>query len=338
MAEDIKNEEASNSVDEKDNKENQTNHSLNKANLIKKALIAGIAILVIFLLIILVLILTKKPNSVEEAPSAQVASQIEQNIETVENKQLNENQTVQNEESDFKFDFNNLEPDKLNEQLELLTNKNLEQKALEELSLLEKEEKKSSNASSIFVESDSKTENSINSAQESVNNEVLVLNDVEEKNIEINSETKESEAIENSDELIETKTILEDEKEEPTNNINIQKEIEISKESKSLIVFEDKSKNEDTKALDINKYEFLKIISVAKIKGNLKKSYYDKIYNIDSSVLLCRDSLGNIEIYFGPFKDNTKQENLLNRLLEAGFSEAYNLEMEKEEFNKRCNY
>lgn len=336
MAEDIKNEEASNSVDEKDNKENQTNHSLNKANLIKKALIAGIAILVIFLLIILVLILTKKPNSVEEAPSAQVASQIEQNIETVENKQLNENQTVQNEESDFKFDFNNLEPDKLNEQLELLTNKNLEQKALEELSLLEKEEKKSSNASSIFVESDSKTENSINSAQESVNNEVLVLNDVEEKNIEINSETKESEAIENSDELIETKTILEDEKKEPASNIK--QKIEISKESKSLIVFEDKSKNEDTKASDINKYEFLKIISVAKIKGNLKKSYYDKIYNIDSSVLLCRDSLGNIEIYFGPFKDNTKQENLLNRLLEAGFSEAYNLEMEKEEFNKRCNY
>lgn len=338
MAEDIKNEEASNSVDEQDNKENQTNHSLNKANLIKKALIAGIAILVIFLLIILVLILTKKPNSVEEDSSAQVASQIEQNIETVENKQLNENQTVQNEESDFKFDFNNLEPDKLNEQLELLTNKNLEQKALEELSLLEKEEKKSSNASSIFVESDSKTENSINSAQESLNNEVLVLNDVEEKNIEINSETKESEAIENSDELIETKTILEDEKEEATNNINIQKEIEVSKESKSLIVVEDESKNEDTKASDINKYEFLKIISVAKIKGNLKKSYYDKIYNIDSSVLLCRDSLSNIEIYFGPFKDNTKQENLLNRLLEAGFSEAYNLEMEKEEFNKRCNY
>lgn len=336
MAEDIKNEEASNSVDEQDNKENQTNHSLNKANLIKKALIAGIAILVIFLLIILVLILTKKPNSDEEASSAQVASQIEQNIETAENKQLNENQTVQNEESDFKFDFNNLEPDKLNEQLELLTNKNLEQKALEELSLLEKEEKKSSNASSIFVESDSKTENSINSAQESLNNEVLVLNDVEEKNIEINSETKESETIENSDEPIETKTILEDEKEEPTNNM--QKEIEISKESKSLIVFEDESKNEDTKASDINKYEFLKIISVAKIKGNLKKSYYDKIYNIDSSVLLCRDSLSNIEIYFGPFKDSTKQENLLNRLLEAGFSEAYNLEMEKEEFNKRCNY
>lgn len=336
MAEDIKNEEASNSLDEQDNKENQTNHSLNKANLIKKALIAGIAILVIFLLIILVLILTKKPNSVEEDSSAQVASQIEQNIETAENKQLNENQTVQNEESDFKFDFNNLEPDKLNEQLELLTNKNLEQKALEELSLLEKEEKKSSNASSIFVESDSKTENIINSTQESVNNEVLVLNDVEEKNIEINSETKESETIENSDEPIETKTILEDEKEELTNNTK--KEIEISKESKSLIVFEDESKNEDTKASDINKYEFLKIISVAKIKGNLKKSYYDKIYNIDSSVLLCRDSLGNIEIYFGPFKDNTKQENLLNRLLEAGFSEAYNLEMEKEEFNKRCNY
>lgn len=336
MAEDIKNEEASNSLDEQDNKENQTNHSLNKANLIKKALIAGIAILVIFLLIILVLILTKKPNSDEEASSAQVASQIEQNIETAENKQLNENQTVQNEESDFKFDFNNLEPDKLNEQLELLTNKNLEQKALEELSLLEKEEKKSSNASSIFVESDSKTENIINSTQESVNNEVLVLNDVEEKNIEINSETKESETIENSDEPIETKTILEDEKEEPTNNM--QKEIEISKESKSLIVFEDESKNEDTKASDIKKYEFLKIISVAKIKGNLKKSYYDKIYNIDSSVLLCRDSLSNIEIYFGPFKDSTKQENLLNRLLEAGFSEAYNLEMEKEEFNKRCNY
>ena len=116
------------------------------------------------------------------------------------------------------------------------------------------------------------------------------------------------------------------------------KELEISLSKIGLVIIKNESKNEDTKASDINKYEFLKIISVAKIKGNLKKSYYDKIYNIDSSVLLCRDSLGNIEIYFGPFKDNTKQENLLNRLLEAGFSEAYNLEMEKEEFNKRCNY
>ncbi|RXJ95300.1 hypothetical protein CRU94_06115 [Arcobacter sp. AHV-9/2010] len=336
MAEDIKKEDASNSTDELDNKENQTNHNLAKANLIKKALIAGIAILVIFLLIILVLILTKKPNSSEEASSTQSTTQIEQSKETQENKQINENQSVQNEDSDFKFDFNNLEPDKLNEQLELLTNKSLEQKTLEELSLLEKEEKKSNNASSIFIESnDSKAENSINSVQESVNNEVLTLNDVEKKNIKINSEAKESETVENSEKSIETKT-LEDAKEEPTNSMK--KEIKISKESKSLIVIEDESKSEDVKVLDINKYEFLKIISVAKIKGNLKKSYYDKIYNIDSSVLLCRDSLGNIEIYFGPFKDSKEQENLLNRLLEAGFNEAYSLEMAKEEFDKRCNY
>ena len=51
--------------------------------------------------------------------------------------------------------------------------------------------------------------------------------------------------------------------------------------------------------------------------------------------MLCRDSLSNIEIYFGPFKDNNEARESLNRPLEAGFSEAYNLEMEKEEFNKK---
>src|SRR5574344_2908351 len=314
MAEDIKNEEASNSLDEQNNKENQTNHSLNKANLIKKALIAGIAILVIFLLIILVLILTKKPNSVEEAPSAQVASQIEQNIETVENKQLNENQTVQNEESDFKFDFNNLEPDKLNEQLELLTNKNLEYQKEKEQKILE-EEKKLSPVFNLVnnlkdKEEIKKEENSIVSSEDNKKEEISKIEEIkEDKKEEIISEKKD----------IATSTNNETKTQNETSNIN------------------SNSKKEETTKIT-ESLTFVKLINVAKIKGDLNKKYFDKVIEVNANVLLCRDDENIIELYYGPFLEDEIRDNLLSKLIKNGFKEAYSLEMTKEEFDKRCNY
>lgn len=95
---------------------------------------------------------------------------------------------------------------------------------------------------------------------------------------------------------------------------------------------------EETKAKEQNNGEFLQLINVAKIKGTLYKKYLDKATRIDPNILLCRDDLNRIELYYGPFSSNEARETLLNKLLKNGFSQAYELEMTKDEFNKRCKY
>ena len=82
----------------------------------------------------------------------------------------------------------------------------------------------------------------------------------------------------------------------------------------------------------------MKLINVAKIKGVLYKKYLDKATSLDPNIHLCRDDLNRIELYYGPFETLDSREVLLNRLIKNGFSQAYELEMTKEEFDARCNY
>ena len=83
---------------------------------------------------------------------------------------------------------------------------------------------------------------------------------------------------------------------------------------------------------------FLKFISVAKIKGELCKKYLDRVVAINPNIILCRDDKNRIEIYYGPFNDENTRKDLLEKLIKNKFSEAYELEFTKEEFDIRCNY
>lgn len=101
----------------------------------------------------------------------------------------------------------------------------------------------------------------------------------------------------------------------------------------------DESESESNTMKDLTEQStFLKFINVAKIKGALYKKYLDKVVSINPNVILCRDDKNRIELYFGPFKNDIEREELLNKLLDKGFEQAYKLEFTKEEFNSRCNY
>jgi predicted transcriptional regulator len=95
-------------------------------------------------------------------------------------------------------------------------------------------------------------------------------------------------------------------------------------------------KEETTKTTE--SLTFVKLINVAKIKGDLNKKYFDKVIEVNANVLLCRDDENIIELYYGPFLEDEIRDNLLSKLIKNGFKEAYSLEMTKEEFDKRCNY
>jgi len=67
------------------------------------------------------------------------------------------------------------------------------------------------------------------------------------------------------------------------------------------------------------------------------KKYFDKAVLVNPDILLCRDEDNNIELYYVLLDDKLRDE-LLSKLLQQGFTEAYILDMLEDEFNKRCKY
>ncbi|OCL89557.1 hypothetical protein [Arcobacter porcinus] len=317
-----------NNIENSDNlndADTQTTHKTSdKQTLIKKILIVAIALLTIFLILIIILLSNKSSNEEIIDNSSNIAKAEEQTIEN-----------INEEEQDFKFDFKKLDPDKLNEQLELLTNKSLEQKTIEEIKDINNPDKKRTDASDIFLDNDKL--NNIEENQNIINNENIIAKNenIDLDNNNNNQDEQENKSLSNNKEK---ENSLKEENKNPTITVNNGLILILNKNDEKIKKDSEAEENIEFKENNKTKINLVNLINVAKIKGNLKKSYYDKINQIDSSLLLCRDNQDNIEIYFGPFTNNNLQKELLSKLLNAGFTESYSLEMSEEEFNKRCKY
>lgn len=292
-----------------ENQEQKEDDKKDKTLLIKRVLFITIGVLLLFLIILATIFIFKSEESKEPTESS---PPVESSAKTNENN--TENVPSEPEIKETKFDFNNLEPEKLNEQLELLTNKNMEYQKEKEQKILE-EEKKLSPVFNLVnnlkdKEEIKKEENSIVSSEDNKKEEISKIEEIkEDKKEEIISEKKD----------IATSTSNETKTQNETSNIN------------------SNSKKEETTKIT-ESLTFVKLINVAKIKGDLNKKYFDKVIEVNANVLLCRDDENIIELYYGPFLEDEIRDNLLYKLIKNGFKEAYSLEMTKEEFDKRCNY
>lgn len=292
-----------------ENQEQKEDDKKDKTLLIKRVLFITIGVLLLFLIILATIFIFKSEESKETTESS---PPVESSAKTNENN--TENVPSEPEIKETKFDFNNLEPEKLNEQLELLTNKNMEYQKEKEQKILE-EEKKLSPVFNLVnnlkdKEGIKKEENSIVSSEDNKKEEISKIEEIkEDKKEEIISEKKD----------IATSTNNETKTQNETSNIN------------------SNSKKEETTKIT-ESLTFVKLINVAKIKGDLNKKYFDKVIEVNANVLLCRDDENIIELYYGPFLEDEIRDNLLSKLIKNGFKEAYSLEMTKEEFDKRCNY
>ena len=292
-----------------ENQEQKEDDKKDKTLLIKRVLFITIGVLLLFLIILATIFIFKSEESKEPTESS---PPIESSAKTNENN--TENIPSEPEVKETKFDFNNLEPEKLNEQLELLTNKNMEYQKEKEQKILE-EEKKLSPVFNLVnnlkdKEEIKKEENSIVNLEDNKKEEISKIEEIkEDKKEEIISEKKD----------VATSTSNETKTQNETSNIN------------------SNSKKEETTKIT-ESLTFVKLINVAKIKGDLNKKYFDKVIEVNANVLLCRDDENIIELYYGPFLEDEIRDNLLSKLIKNGFKEAYSLEMIKEEFDKRCNY
>lgn len=292
-----------------ENQEQKEDDKKDKTLLIKRVLFITIGVLLLFLIILATIFIFKSEENKEPTESS---PPIESSAKTNENN--TENVPSEPEIKETKFDFNNLEPEKLNEQLELLTNKNMEYQKEKEQKILEEEKKLSPVFNLVNSLKDKeeikKEENSIVSSEDNKKEEISKIEEIkEDKKEEIISEKKD----------IVTNTNNETKTQNETSNIN------------------SNSKKEETTKIT-ESLTFVKLINVAKIKGDLNKKYFDKVIEVNANVLLCRDDENIIELYYGPFLEDEIRDNLLSKLIKNGFKEAYSLEMIKEEFDKRCNY
>lgn len=292
-----------------ENQEQKEDDKKDKTLLIKRVLFITIGVLLLFLIILATIFIFKSEESKEPTESS---PPIESSAKTNENNI--ENVPSEPEIKETKFDFNNLEPEKLNEQLELLTNKNMEYQKEKEQKILE-EEKKLSPVFNLVnnlkdKEEIKKEENSIVNSEDNKKEEISKIEEIkEDKKEEIISEKKD----------IATSTSNETKTQNETSNIN------------------SNSKKEETTKIT-ESLTFVKLINVAKIKGDLNKKYFDKVIEVNANVLLCRDDENIIELYYGPFLEDNLRDDLLSKLIKNGFKESYSLEMTQEEFDKRCNY
>ncbi len=303
-------EEKLTSTQETENSQSEIKPSKKKPS-IKTILIAIISFLII-LIIVGISILIFSGNSSNEVLE-------ENNIEAMEEE-------VEHVKEEY-FDLSSINSKKLNEELELFTNKNLSTNNKEELTIENEnrrilEEQKRIEEESIKIEEEilKKQKEEILATKDELQEEMRKLEDLKKEAIAIKEELLKAQNSVN----IEPKQEV---SRNPFENIkNTQNEEVIQNVSNSV------SNNEN-----INN-NFVNLINVAKIKGVLYKKYLDKITLIHKNTILCRDELNRIEIYFGPFEDESLRENLLNELQKSGFTESYLIELTKDEFNKRCNY
>jgi hypothetical protein len=281
---------------------------------LKAVLISVIAILLLLLIIgITLIIFSPKEEPIAETPSQEVATPTTQ--EVTQNQEITEEK-----EPEVKFDLSSINSQKLNEQLANLTNKNIKKEAP---AAVENEESRR-----VLEEQKRIEEESLKIEEDMV---LKQKESLEEKKAELEMEMQKLEALKKEAILAREELI----KAQNTNIESNEKDIQVEQKPQENI----KQENiEETKAKEQNNGEFLQLINVAKIKGTLYKKYLDKATRIDPNILLCRDDLNRIELYYGPFSSNEARETLLNKLLKNGFSQAYELEMTKDEFNKRCKY
>lgn len=286
-------------VDEAIEENSENKDGLKSNNFLRKILIYVIAFLISILVIISVFYIFDFFVSNKEEKNTQVVMESPAQTTTPQEETqavVKQEEPVKHEE--YNFDFNNLDPDKLNEQLSLLTNKNIEQSRLEKL--------KAENEKKLLEE-------------KKINEPVLKDNETTQ-----NETTK----TQNNDTLKNNNPVL-------NLNSSANEKIPTKTSSEQTIKKEDTSTQQTT---ETSNPTFIKLINVAKIKGELKKNFLDKVISISPNIHLCRDEENIIELYFGPFSDDETRKELYNKLVSKGFKEAYELEMTQEAFDKSCNY
>ncbi len=259
-------------------------------------------------------------------------------------KPLEENNISKKIKDEINFDANDINKTRLNKKLNMLTKHeimNKDELESEENRIKEEERLKKEAEEKALLEKKEKEDALVAAQLEKLEKEKKILEDQQriikeeqEKFLQIQTQAKE--------ELLQAQAKL---MEELNNNrVKMEEEAEVIQEESYIneaqdlpVIKEEDIKVEEIQGEHTNK-SFLPFINVATIKGELYKSYLDKVQKYSKNISLCRDQKNRIEIYFGPFDSLNERKKVFDNLLDNGFKESYLIDFTNEEYQKRCKY
>lgn len=235
---------------------------------------------------------------------------------------------------EINFDTDEINKKRLNKKLTSLTKHeimNKEELELEENRIKEEERKKQEAEEKERLEKKQKEEAlvaaqlaKLEEEKKALENQQKIIKEEQEKFLQLQIQAKEELAQAQAkllEELNNTKEIANHKQVQPYTEETTETVVELSNQEEDLI-----------------NNSFLSFINVATIKGELYKSYLDKVQKYAKNISICRDNKNRIEIFFGPFYSSKERQKVFNNLIEDGFKESYLIDFTNEEYNKRCKY
>ena len=270
-------------------------------------------------------------------------------------------QEVKVQKEEYQFTPNDIDANRLNKKLNLLTKYEIvENSTTEEQKAQEKENLYLEAKKQLEMERLAKIEK-IKEAERKRMEEVLPA--IKKENIDENidkqidnvittkDDTKEGENVpthssnkvdENTNQETEQPTLTIDTPNEET-KVTTNAQVESNKAEETTPSIEDTTKENEVVKVEpeivkekVN--QFVKVIKIQTKSKDIYKSFLDKVYSVNDSITLCRDYQNNVEIFVGPFENDIEREKVAKEYLLK-----YNINVEiydytTEEYDKRCNY
>lgn len=281
-----------------------------KLGKLQKILIGVVGSLILIVVIGLILFLTGffDPEEPIAEPTDQTQTQTEQPI--VEEKPK------------YVFKSEDIDENRLNKKLALLTKYELvedpeieEQKALEQQAII----------------------NNINPQQEQNQQEQTNEQKVEQLVTNNKEETTEET---NQQEQSTNQTTQEEQPNDQTTNEVVQETTE-KPDLVLEIAQENTDQNDEADSLIPPVYEgekFLKFIQVATLQYKLYNSFLSQIKDIDARISICKYKENQTQIFIGPFENETNRDMLIKKINATIVNDAFKIEFTQEEFDSRCNF
>lgn len=306
------------------NNENQDFAKAKKSNKLKLILFSVIGLLSFILVVGIILYFI---GFFDEKPVEEINQTSKQTKNITNQKQV--------EQEEYKFSLDNVNTNNLNKELLKLTNKTI---------LDNKEKEKLENEKKSLEEEKKKYQEKLAEEEKKLAEEKEILNtkkeQLEKQKEELENLKKQANTL--KEEMLREKEILEVEREKLIlSQLEIENTIKQEENKKELEKNTTSNSTKDSSSnisMQNENSEFILLINVAKIKGELYKDYLDKVLNIYNDVLLCRDDFNNIEIYYGPFNNKDRRSDIYAKMISKDFENSYEVELTKDEFNKRCKY
>lgn len=156
------------------------------------------------------------------------------------------------------------------------------------------------------------------------------------------TQTNKEELLKNSKEEISTNTKIESKKVLPDTKSSIIDENKIKEKDTKLVVVKKETMHIKESVKEVSKSvkepKLIYFIEVKTIKNVIYNSFIQKIETAYNKIELCRDEKNKIEVFVGPFENIEDREVIIKKLQDKIVNELFTIDLNEEEYLKRCKY